>query len=446
MKRSALVVSLVSALLLLSAGLAQAELVPGAEGASDAALAVAPDGSPRVAFVGAGGSLTMASRTAGGAWAADVLRGLPGPRIVIVGFAVARDGSQSLLAEDAGGRWLALAERRGGAWRVRRVATAPRRGLLGFGGLALDRRGRPLVAYAYELASHKTWLRLVHEDRKGRLVGERVTRAGFPPSDVLPAATPVVLPSGAVRVVETYDRATIEWARTKNHKDWIGQLLYGSAIGSAAGVVQAQADAGGVWSAWTELFPSFDESQLLLTLHHNGERTVVLHHHAYLVPLVLTSAGPEVAADDYVDVAGARTVFAGVVLDATGGSLELGGKLDGYATDAGGGRQYLLEQPDGLAWYGTAAAPAAHVELSAAVAGAAVGLSGSVTGGAGGSVELWRETTAGSTLVAAPPLGPDGTFAFTDTPPAGPVTYRAVYRDPASGLPLASLQRSVLGG
>ena len=91
------------------------------------------------------------------------------------------------------------------------------------------------------------------------------------------------------------------------------------------------------------------------------------------------------------------------------------------------------------------AAPAARVELSAEVAGAAVGLSGRVTGAAGGSLELWQETNAGSTLVAAPPLAPDGTFAFTDTPPAGPVTYRAVYRDTASGLPLGSLLRSVLG-
>src|SRR5204863_2424668 len=87
-KRIGLVASLAAALLLLWAGLAQAELVPGAQGARDAALAVAPDGSPRVAFVGSGG-LTVASRSAGGTWASNVLRGLPGQRVVIIGFAVA---------------------------------------------------------------------------------------------------------------------------------------------------------------------------------------------------------------------------------------------------------------------------------------------------------------------------------------------------------------------
>ena len=34
-------------------------------------------------------------------------------------------------------------------------------------------------------------------------------------------------------------------------------------------------DASGVWSAWTELFPSFNESQLLLTVHRNGEITTI---------------------------------------------------------------------------------------------------------------------------------------------------------------------------
>jgi hypothetical protein len=42
------------------------------------------------------------------------------------------------------------------------------------------------------------------------------------------------------------------------------------------------------------------------------------------------------------------------------------------------------------------------------------------------------------------PLAADGTFTLTDLPPSRPLTYRAVYRD-ASGVPLASLVRTVLG-
>jgi hypothetical protein len=382
-----------------------------------------------------------------GVWSAQALAGLPGPNVLVVGLDVAPSGSTVLLTEDAGGRWLSLAEQDAtGAWSVRTVAAAPKGGLLGFGGLALDGSGRSWIAYATELASKQTWLRLVHEDAAGRLVGEPVTRKGFPSSEVLPSAEPVVLPSGAVRVVEAYASATIEWARTKNHKDWIGQFVYGTVLGSPAGVVRAAAGAtGGVWSAWTELFPSFAESQLLLTLHLNGERTTILHKHAFLVSLVLDAAGPTVAGDDYVDLAGKRTVYAGVVLDQAGGLLEVAGDLKGYAADFGGGRQYLLLGPDGLSWYRTVGAPAAHVDLSASVSGASYALAGRVTGVSGGSVELWRETQTGSELVGTLPLAADGTFASADLPPVRPLVYRAVYHDPASGLPVASLVRTLLG-
>jgi hypothetical protein len=452
-KRLALAVAVASALF--AAGLghaapARAENVPGTGGASDAMLAVAADGSPRVAFAAADGSLVVGTRSVDGTWTEQTIAGLPGSRVLVVGLAVAPSGATVLLAEDPAAHWLALAEQQGAAWRVRTVAKALAGGLLGFGGLALDRSGRPLIAYVSEQKTRKTWLRLVHEDTKGRLVGERVTRDGFPSSDVLPAAAPVVLPGGGVRVVEAYDSATIEWVRTKNHKDWVGQLVYGTALGSPAGVVKAAAGPGGVWSAWTELFPSFDESQLLVTLHQNGERTTIVSHHAFLVSLALSPTGVEVAGNDYVDLEGARTIFAGIVADTIGGSLELAGNLKGYDIDAAGGRQYLLVQPDGLDWYRAASAPVTHVALSAAVQGGSFALSGSVQGLArtpsAGTVELWRETAAGPELLTTLPLAADGTFSTVDTPPVRPLVYRAVYVDPASGLPLASLFRTVLGG
>lgn len=455
MKRLALAVAIASALFLAGlshAGLARAENVPGSAGASDAMLAVAPDGSPRVAFAAADGSLVLATRSVAGGWTEQAISGLPGSPVLVVGLEVAPSGSTVLLAEDPAAHWLALAEQRAGGWSVRTVARAPAGGLLGFGGLALDHSGRPLIAYAYELKTRKTWLRLVHEDATGRLVGERVTRLGFPSSDVLPAAAPVVLLSGAVRVVEAYDSGTIEWARTKNHKDWIGQFIYATALGTPAGVLASAADPSGVWSAWTELFPSLDgnESELVLTLHDQGETTTILSHHAFLVSLALSPSGPEVAGDDYVDLEGARTVFAGIVADTHGGSIELAGNLKGYDIDAAGGRQYLLVQPDGLDWYRAATPPATHVALSAAVQGAAFALSGNVLGPSGapaaGTVQLWRETQAGAELLTTLPLAADGSFSYVDTPPVRPLVYRAVYVDPASGLPLASLFRTVLGG
>lgn len=442
MKRIALGVAILSALLL--PGLARAEMIPGSQGVQDSLLATAPDGSPRVGFVAADGSLQVASRAADGTWSTSAVSGLPGARSLVVGLAVRPDGSSVVLAEDPASHWLALAEQQSAGWQVRTVATAPTGGLLGFGGLALTTTGRAVVAYAYEVASGKTWLRLVTESATGALANEPVTKLGFPKSDTLPTVAPIVLASGAVRIEEAYANGTIEWARTQNHKDWIGQFVYTNSIGSPAGVVQALSSGAGVWSAWTELFPSFDESQLLLTLHAKGEHTTVLHHHAFLVGLVVSSSGPEVAADDYVDLNG-HTVYAGLVIGADGMSVELAGDLEGYALD-GAARQYLLVEPDGLEWYHAATPPTVRVDLSAAVSGASFILSGHVTGAAGGTVELWQETQSGATLVASLPVAADGSFTTTDLPPTRPLTYRAIYRDPANGgLPVASLVRTVLG-
>ena len=441
MKRLALGAVLLSALLLPS--LAQAENVPGSAGATDSLLAVGTDGLPRVAFVAADGAVVLATRAADGTWVEQTVPGTPGAP-GLVGLELGPSGADVLIEAGNGSR-LTLAEQRAPSWHVRTVATAPRNGLLGFGGLALSPVGRPYVAYAYLLRTRKSYLRLVHEDAAGRLIGEPVTRKGFPPSAELPTVTPVVLRNGAVRIVEAFSGATIEWTRTKDHKDWVGQFLYANALAAPGGIVRAFADpAGGTWSAWTELFPDFGESQLVLTQNLNGQHTTVLDHHAFLVALVSTPAGPEVAGDDYVDLEGARTVYAGLVLDTEGNQVELAGNLEGYALNGMGARHYLLLDAAGVEWYRSPTPPAAHVALSAAVSGPAFNLSGSVTGGGGGGVEIWRETEAGAELLATLPLAADGTFALTDTPPVRPLTYRAVYRD-ANGLPLSSLVRSVLG-
>lgn len=441
MKRLALGVVLFLALALPS--LARAELVPGSAGATDSLLAVGADGLPRVAYVATDGSIVFAARSADGSWAEQTVPTATGSQ-ALVGLELASAGAV-LLIEATDGSRLSLAEQRAAGWRVRTIATAPRNGALGFGGLALGRNGRPVVAYASLLLTRKTFLRLVQEDASGRLAGEAVTQRGFPPSSELPTVTPVVLPSGAVRIVEAYSGATIEWSRTKNPKGWIGQFLYANALAMPGGIVRAAADpAGGVWSSWTELFPTYDESHVVLSQNFNGQHTTILSRHAFLVALALPAAGPEIAADDYVDLEGERTVYAGLVLDTQGHTVELAGNLEGYAVEPSGGRQYLLLDAAGSEWYRAPTPPTASVELSAAVSAAAFSLSGRVTGASGGTVEIWRETQTGAELLTTLPLAADGTFALTDTPPQRPLTYRAVYRD-ANGLPLSSLVRSVLG-
>ena len=140
--------------------------MPASTGATDAALAVAPDGSPRVAFVGAAGAVVVAARAADGTWTEQAL---PGAARAAGARRRPRGRPKRQNRRPRGGsaaRWLALAEQNGASWSVRTVATAPKGGLLGFGGLALDRAGSPFVAYAYQLPSRKSWLRLVHEDAR----------------------------------------------------------------------------------------------------------------------------------------------------------------------------------------------------------------------------------------------------------------------------------------
>ncbi|MFN2627940.1 MAG: hypothetical protein ABR569_04795 [Gaiellaceae bacterium] len=437
----------VLALVLLLPSIARAELVPESGSATDGSLAVAPDGSPRIGYL-ADGRLMVASRALAGTWTAEQAAALPGSSALIDAVA-AGSGSVFVLVQDTGGRWLALEERTTAGWRAHLLVRSVRHNAsLGLAGLALDRSGRPVVAYALRLPTKKTFLRVVRPDAAGRYLTVAVTKAGFPPSQTVPSAAPVVLASGDVRVVETYEQAAIEWS--PQGRTWVGQLLYASALGAAAGPVAALAGSGGVYSAWTELFAGFNESQVLLVLHRDGEETAILHRHAFLVGLVLGPDGPEAAANDYVDGADLGAPggidYAGVLVGRSGILVELDGRVVGYAADASGGRQILLRGGDGLQWYRTTAVPSVQVRLTASLLPGGVALSGSLAGAAGGHVELYREQPGRPrTLVATVAVGGDGSFSATDTLPPARALYRAVYEDAAGGLPYASLLRLPIG-
>src|SRR5437762_8637489 len=132
-------IGLVSALALPAP--AGAEIVSPSTG--EGLLAVARDGSPRVAFLSSG-DVVLARRGATG-WALTRAGRAPGQKPVLSGLVVDRKGRSRVLVESENGSWLALMSSSG---KLRVVARPSRGASLGPAGLALDAPGRPAFAYA----------------------------------------------------------------------------------------------------------------------------------------------------------------------------------------------------------------------------------------------------------------------------------------------------------
>ena len=408
---------------------ARAEIV--SPGTAQGSLAVGRDGTPYVASL-SGRDVSVAHRTASG-WISTRVGRAPGSRAVLAGLVVDRRAGPFVLVEAEDGSWLALGNRRG-----LRVVARPRKGSsLGAAGLALDTFGRPAFAYAVRRPTAETFLRLVTMDGKGRLRPRPVTKAGFPPSELAPGAVPVLV-RGRLHVVETYSAGAIDWQ--PQAKGWVGQYLFASRLGSPAGRVGAVASGDDLWSAWTEL--SSDSISVLLTLSAASQETATVLEHGILVSLVLAGGQPELGAYDWAEI-GEWRAYAGVIADQSGAVTELDGRLEGYAVAPGGDRQILLASERGLEWFDAPTRPSVRVSLAADGSGR---LTGRVDGATAGLVEIFRESPAAPRVpLASVPLSTDGTFAAQGVPAASPTLYRAVYVDPATGIPYAALLRSPVG-
>jgi hypothetical protein len=378
--------------------------------------------------------VVVARRTAAG-WSSAVVGHVRAGQAVLSGLVVDRSGRASVLVEAEDGFWLALAGRGGKL----RIVARPRRGAsFGPAGLTLDGAGRPAFAYALRLASAKTYLRLVTSERGGRLHTHGITKGGFPPSTLAPGAAPLLV-RRRLHVVETYTDAAIDWA-PKAGGGWEGQFLYASRSGSPAGRVGAAASGGNLWSAWTET--TFDATSVLLNRSAGTQQTTTAVPHGIFVSLLLDGGRPEVGANDWA-MLGETPVYAGVLADATGPFVELDGRLNGYAATARGGRQVLLSTENGLELFQSPARPAVRMSIAADAAGK---LSGRVDGATSGLVDVYRESAAGPRALAGhAEIAVDGSFTFPAAPPASPTLYRAVYVDPATGIPYASLLRAPVG-
>lgn len=417
--------------LLVWTGTARAETV-FAGSVADARLALGPSGTPVAAYA-ANGVLSIATRTVVGAWPSASLT-LPSADVELDGLVVDGTGRATVLVRERSGVWLALVSRgMGGSWSRHTILPDTKDGRIGPAGLALDRQGRPVAAYALWLPSRKTFLRLVRGDAKGRFVTSRVTRGGFPATATLPAAAPVVLPSGRIRVVETYLPAAIEWRPIPG--DWLGQFLHSTALGVPVGAVAAAVSRSVVFAAWTEAYPTLGPPAVVVASHGTHAKSWLAIEDAVLAGLAVTPRGPELAANRCIPAAAfgveGNGVCGGLVVDAS-----VDGLVAGFAVGAGGAHDLLLDTGSELDWYRSPGRPSVHVTMRLD----AGTLRGRVDGGSGGTVQVYRERPGERSPVATVELAPDGSFAATD-PTATPVAaaYRAVYVDPATGIPYAAL-------
>ena len=395
----------------------RAELVHGGQ-VDGARVALGAGGRTSVVYV-LGPRVVAATRTAEG-WASGTL--------VSFGSAVELDGVAwtprgiAVLARARDGSRLVLWDGK------RRIAFRrdSKQALFGPAGLAVDEQGRLLVGYALWFPSRKSFLRLARITSDGKVFTRAVTKEGFPSSRTLPAAAPVVLESGEVRVVETFLPAAINWGLT----GW-GKLLFSSALGVPTGAVAAAAAGSTVYAAWTEAFPTLGPPAVVLATHADRVRSGVEIENAALAALVVTSAGPELAANRCIPAAAFGLEGNGVC-----GGLVSGAGVDGIVADyeaTATGRQLVVQTPVGLEWFASAAAPQPRVRLNG-------DLTGRVEGATGGTITIYRERPdAPRTPLGVVPLAADGSFSIPA--PASPLAtaYRAVYADPATGIPYAAL-------
>jgi len=292
---------------------------------------------------------------------------------------------------------------------------------------------------------------LVRVDARGRARSERITLSGFPQSYVPPPAVPVFV-RGRIDVVESYGFrgvvGTIEWYPHK--RTWTGLFLTAGLGDFPLGPVLAVHNrAGRIYAAWTESLSGTGEAPVALAERGRDATADYVLDRALTTGLALSGAEPEIAANEWVEPAdlgleGDSRDWAGTVLRGET-TVELDGWIAGLATAPRGVRDVLLGGPAGLRWFRSARVLGTRVSIEAAVEeDGSVHLTGGVTGVKTGKVTLYRERPGAARQAIGQASLADGAFSFVDTPPVRPVVYRAVYTDPATGIPYAALLRDAV--
>ncbi len=437
--------ALASAVALATAAGASAEVV--ARGVEDGLLALGAKG-PAVAFV-RGPALVIASHSPSGRWTQEKAATI-GSGASVMAFEISQAGPV-VLVETGDSRSLSLVRRKSVGWQtIRLVGRLPANVRLGWPGLALDRRGRPVVAYSrWNGASLSSRLLLARVDAKGRVKARAITSEGFPKSLVPPPAAPVLF-GGRVHVIESYGYrgvlGTLEWF--PQGRSWTGFGLDSGVGDFPVGPVFAGTSPSGVLhAAWTESLSSFDNSApVTLAARRTIASSKFILNRALTTGLVLPSSGAEVAANEWMasadlGLSGSNYLWAGMMVYGKA-QVELDGWLAGLKLSPRGGRDVLLGGPDGLRWFRSARRLATRVTLEARDQSGSVALHGTVSGVSTGRVTLYRERPGERRRAIGRAGLSGGSFSFSDRPTARPLLYRAVYVDPASGIPYAALLRT----
>jgi hypothetical protein len=359
-----------------------------------------------------------------------------------------------------GERSVSVLRRQGARWLTTRLTGGLGADVtVGWPGLALAASGLPIVAYTqWHSRSLNSQLILAKIDARGAAHTQRITAGGWPKSYTPPPAAPVVVRNGSVHVVETYGVGgavgTIEWI--PRNRTWIGLYLSAGRGGFPIGPMFAATGRGSVvYAAWTEEFPGSLYGGFPVTLATHGREITedIVSERGVTTGLAMTRNGPALAANEWVaadtwtfSVTEPAAVWAGTV---TGrGGSEFDGRLAGLAAVPGSGAQdLLLSRPDGLSWFRSRGSLPVHVSLDAEQrTDGSIALSGRVQGARGGHVTIYRERSGTHRETAgAARIGAGGTFTLVDTARTRPTFYRAVYVDPATGIPYAKLLRDPIG-
>jgi hypothetical protein len=436
-----------AAIALVSAGGASAEIV--ARGVQDGLLALNGKAVPSVAFV-RGPTLYVSKRSAAGRWTAAAAASVS-PGSTVTAFDVGPAGPV-VLVESADVRTLLLVRRQSVGWQTIRLAkAAAARFRLGWPGLALDRKGHPVVAYTHwNGANLNSRLMVARVDAKGRVTTRRITEEGFPKSLVPPPAAPVLF-GNVVHVVESYGYrgvlGTLEWF--PRGKSWLGFGLDSGVGDFPVGPVLAGLSPSGVLhAAWTESLTSFNTAPVTLAVRRKIASSRFVLDRALVTGLALPSTGAEVAANAWVGrdsfgLTGNQYVWAGTIARGKS-SVELDGWLAGLAVAPRGARDLLLGGQEGLRWFRAPSRPNARVTLEATDLGDSVALEGTVRGVASGSVRIFRERPGEPRHAVGRATITAGAFGFTDRATQRPLLYRAVYTG-AGGVPYAALTPEPVG-